>query len=111
MNNIEETENNWNEARAKAQKALHEYWDAHERWQILEKEEELAFELHLQALQEYRYTPYRPLRDGETISDTDQWRFSEQHEWEYFKASVGQIWVGSEWTEGTQTRTLQNTIT
>jgi hypothetical protein len=106
MNNIEKAESNWNEARAISKKVREEYLDAYERWQILEKQEDIAFSMYLQELREYRYNPYRPLEDGETISDTDQWRFSEQHEWEYFKASVGQIWVGSEWTEGTQTRTL-----
>ncbi len=106
MNKIEKAENNWNEARAIAKKAKEEYLDAHDRWQILEKHEDIAFSMYLQELREYRYSPYRPLEDGETISDTDQWRFSENHEWEYFKSSVGQIWVGSEWTEGTQTRTL-----
>lgn len=111
MNNIEKTELNWKEARAIAQKVRQEYLDAYDRWQILEKQEDIAFALYIQELRELSYSPYRPLTDGETIRDTDQWRFSEQHEWEYFKASVGQIWVGSEWTEGTQTRTLQNTIT
>jgi hypothetical protein len=106
MNKIEKAESNWNEARAIAKKAKEEYLDAHDRWQILEKHEDIAFALYIQELREYCHSPYRPLTDGETISDTDQWRFSEQHEWEYFKASVGQIWVGSEWTEGTQTRTL-----
>jgi hypothetical protein len=52
----------------------------------------------------------RALTDGETISDRDQWRFSEQHEWEYFKASVGNTWAAAEWTEGTETRTLSAPI-
>jgi hypothetical protein len=110
MNNIEKAENNWNEARAISKKAKEEYLDAHDRWKILEKHEDIAFSMYLQELREYRHSPYRPLTDGETISDTDQWRFSEKHEWEYFKSSVGQIWVMDEWTKGTQTRTLKDPI-
>lgn len=110
MNKTEKAESNWHEARAISKKAKEEYLDAHARWQILEKHEDIAFALYIQELRELSRSPYRPLEDGETISDTDQWRFSDQHEWEYFKASVGQIWVGSEWTEGTQARTLSAPI-
>jgi hypothetical protein len=110
MNKIEKAQSNWNEARAIAKKAKEEYLDAHDRWQILEKHEDIAFALYIQELREYCHSPYRPLEDGETISDTDQWRFSENHEWEYFKSSVGQIWVIDEWTKGTQTRTLKDPI-
>lgn len=110
MNNIEKTESNWHEARAIANKAKEEYLDAHDRWQMLGKQEELAFAMYLQELREYRYSPYRPLEDGETISDIDQWRCTDKHEWEYFKSSVGMTWAACEWTEGTQTRTLKDPI-
>lgn len=110
MNNIEKTENNWHEARAIAKKAKEEYLDSHDRWQILEKQEDLAFALYIQELRELSRSPYRPLTDGETISDIDQWRCTDKHEWEYFKASVGMSWHACEWTEGTQTRTLRDPI-
>jgi len=111
MTQIEKTENNWKEARAIAQKVRQEYLDAYDRWQILEKQEDIAFALYIQELKQLSLSPYRPLTDGETISDTDQWRFSDQHEWEYFKASVGNTWAAAEWTEGTETRTLRSTTT
>ena len=110
MNNIEKAESNWHEARAIAKKAKEEYLDAYDRWQILEKQEDIAFALYLEELREYRYFPYRPLKDGETISDTDQIRLSEKDEWQYFKASVGMPFSYSEWEEGTQTRTLRDPI-
>lgn len=110
MNNIEKAENNWHEARAIANKAKEEYLDAHDRWQMLEKKEDVAFALYLQELREHRYNAYRPLENGETISDTDQYKWSESHDWEYFKSSVGQIWIMDEWMEGTQTRTLSAPI-
>ena len=110
MNNTEKAENNWHEARAIANKAKEEYLDAHDRWLMLGKQEELAFAMYLQELREYRYSPYRPLEDGETISDIDQIRLSEKEEWQYFKASVGMPFSYSEWEEGTQTRTLKDPI-
>ena len=110
MNKIEKAENNWNEARAISKKVRQEYLDAYERWQILEKQEDIAFAMYLQELREYRYNPYRPLEDGETISDTDQYKWSESHDWEYFKSSVGMAWHACEWMEGTETRTLSAPI-
>ena len=109
MTNIEKTESNWNESRAIAQKVRQEYLDAYDRWEILNREQERLFQVYLEALRAYKYSPYRSLEDGEIIADIDQWRFSEQHEWDYFKASVGQPFSLSEWVEGTQTRTCRST--
>lgn len=108
--NIEKAEKNWHEARAIAKKAKEEYLDSHDRWQMLEKQEDIAFALYIQELRELSRSPYRPLTDGEIISDTDQIRLSEKDEWQYFKASVGMPFSYSEWEEGTQTRTLKDPI-
>jgi hypothetical protein len=109
MNKIEKAEKNWKEAEAITQKVRQEYLDAYDRWQMLEKQENILFEMYLQELRDFTYIPYRSLKDGETILDTDQYKWSESHEWEYFKASVGKIWIADEWMEGTQTRTLRST--
>jgi len=52
MNKIEKAEKNWKEAEAITQKVRQEYLDAYDRWQILEKQENIAFELYLQELRE-----------------------------------------------------------
>lgn len=110
MNKIEKAESNWKEAQVISQKVRQEYLDAYDRWQMLEKQENILFEMYLQELREFSYTPYRPLEDGEIISDTDQYKWSESHDWEYFKSSVGMAWHACEWMEGTETRTLSAPI-
>jgi len=52
MTQIEKTELNWKEAEAITQKVRQEYLDAYDRWQMLEKQENIAFELYLQELRE-----------------------------------------------------------
>ena len=77
---------------AENQKAYTDWWEANTRY--------------VSAMEEYKKSLYRPLEDGETIGFADQFRWSANHNWEPFKASVGQIWVASEWAEGTETRTF-----